>query len=655
MVDINQLDIPKGKKTQLRNKGINTTGELLRLVPLHIYDFSKHTPVKNLRDGDVAAIYGEITNKSVSNKYTKFIIDDGTDLIDVFIFGQDWVARKFNEGDKITVGGKVKLTPYFSSFSNPDLLEHGKSNKMITKYSKIKGMSDDYLRKCIKLAGQIPVNETIELDIRKKFRLVGINQLFKYIHSPESQEQVNASKRRLLFEELFEFDLKLFASRKRTTVKDIPVMTKFNKVKKLADSLPFKLTTDQERAIEASFEHFKKGERMNALIQGDVGSGKTMVALYTLLTNFENGNQGVLMAPTTVLAMQHYEEAMERLEPLGVNVAFIHGGLKAKEKRTILKNIKEGVVHVVIGTHAAISNDVEYNNLRLVIVDEEHRFGVEQREALEDKSSSGAHKISLTATPIPRTLASTMFGDDIISYSINTMPNGRKKIKTARSKSTQGYKLLEDEIKKGHQGYIVAPLIEQNEDINATSVNTAYEEVVEYFNKDSSIRIAMIHGQMKQEKIDEEILKYTQGKTDILVSTTIIEVGVNVPNSTVMMIQSADRFGLSQLHQLRGRVGRSNHQSYCLLITNEDITVDADEKLSVLVSTTDGFKISEADMKIRGAGNLVGLNQTGDSYALEIMMAYPKFAENVKSEVLSILEDPFRLAQYRYLFDRIEK
>lgn len=653
MVDVSHLAIPKGKQTQLRNKGIETTDALLKMVPLHVYDFSIHTPIKDLIDGEVCAVYGEIADKMATPKYTKFIVDDGTELVDVFIFGQAWVARRFNIGDKVTVGGKVKKNGFFTSFSNPELLESGKSNKMVTQYSKIKGMSDDYLRKCIKLAEQLPIEEKLERSVRKRFGLISARQLVHFTHHPKSQKHVDAAKRRLIFEELFEFDLKLYASRKRTTVKNIVKMDKVNKVKELDDSLAFELTKDQAKVIKEIISHLKSGKRMNGLVQGDVGSGKTLVALYALLTNAENGHQGVMMAPTTVLASQHYKEAVERLEPLGMEVVFIHGGLKAKEKREVLKSISTGVADIVIGTHAAISKDVSYKDLRLVIVDEEHRFGVEQRESLEDKSSEGAHKVSLTATPIPRTLASTIFGDDIKSYDIKTMPKGRKETKSAHGSTIQGYNLLNAEINKGRQGYIVCPLIDKSEEIKAKNVKDVYKEVKFHF-KRKDVKIAMVHGQMEQKEIDKEIKLFSEGKYDILVSTTIIEVGVNVPNATVMMIESADRFGLSQLHQLRGRVGRSSYQSYCLLTTEEDITDDAKKKLKALISTTDGFKISEADMEIRGTGNLVGIEQTGDSHAIEIMLAYPIFASNVKKEVLSILDDPFRLQQYRYLFDRKE-
>lgn len=653
MANVRTLPIPKGKQTQLINKGLKTTDDLLRMTPLHVFDYSVHTPIKNLIDGERVAISGEISNKQTTPKYTKFTIEDDSGIADVFIFGQGWIAGKFMVGDLVTVGGKVKKQGHFTTFGNPELFEKGKVKKMYTKYSKVKGMSEDYLVKCIRLAEQYPIFETLDKGVRNRFKLVDAARLTQCIHHPRSLQDVNHAKRRLLFEDLFEFNLKLFANRKKLKQKDIPKMSNFTKTEELKSKLPFELTEDQNQVLRQVSGHFFHGKRLNALVQGDVGSGKTMVGLFALLMAAENGHQGVMMAPTTVLAQQHYEEAKERLEPLGLTVAFINGGLKAKERRDVLQSIQSGEADVVIGTHAAISKDVEYHSLRVVIIDEEHRFGVEQREALEDKASEGAHKISLTATPIPRTLAHTLFGDDVIPYEIKTMPSGRKSIKTARGDSIQGLQLMRAEITKGHQGYIVCPLIEDNDEINAKSVLSVYKSTKDYFKRDD-IKVGMVHGQMKQEDIDTEIQKFSNKEYDILVSTTIIEVGVNVPNTTVMLIESADRFGLSQLHQLRGRVGRSTYQSYCLLTSHENITEDAHKKLDVLVDTTDGFKIAKADMAIRGTGNLVGTEQTGVSHIIDTMIAYPKFSENIKKEVMNILEDPKRLSYYQYLFNKLE-
>ena len=650
MVSVRQLAIPKAKQTQLINKGYETTDDLLRMVPLHIYDFTTHIPINELVDGEIQAFYGYIKNKQVSFKYVKFTVGDDTGQVDVFFFGQKWMANQFDIGDTVTVGGKVRKEGFFTNLSNPDLFHNGKVGGMMTKYSKVKGMSDDYLRKCIQLAQEYPLQETLDRDIRRKFNLIDSKTMMRYIHHPETPEQTMQAKYRVMFEKLFEFDMKLFASRRRIDNKELPTMESFGLTTKLQDSLPFMLTKDQRSVLKEVFDHFISGQRLNALVQGDVGSGKTIVALFSMLAAVESGHQGVMMAPTTVLAQQHYLEAVERLEPFGVNIAFVHGGMKAKEKRDTLKGIANGETDIIIGTHAAISKDVLYKSLRVVIVDEEHRFGVEQREALEDKAGEGAHKISLTATPIPRTLAHTLYGDDVKPYSIKTMPSGRKKIKTAQGTTEQGFRVLQDEVAKGHQGYIVCPLIESNEDIKAKSVQQIHKEATKYF-KGSDVRIAMIHGKMKQADIDVMINDFTEHKYDILISTTIIEVGVNVGNATIMMVESADRFGLSQLHQLRGRVGRSSYQSYCLLTSGNEITEDAQKKIDVIVSTTDGFEIANEDMKIRGTGNLVGLRQTGASDVIDIMIQHPELNEQVKDEVMKILEDPFRLEHYRYMFE----
>lgn len=651
MVAVDQLSIPKAKQTQLKNKGLYTTDDILKYVPLHTYDFSRHIPIKELKNDQTCAIYGTITHKESKPKYSKFIVDDGTETIDVVFFGQAWVIRKFDVGDKVTVGGKVKKTGFYNSFSNPDLFVPGKQQTMLAKYSKIKGMSDDYVQKVIRLAEQYPIQETLDASIRKTFGLIDAKRLTQCIHHPRTPDDVAKAKKRLLFEELFVFNLRLFASRKQQVKRTLEPMSRFDDTAQMKSSLPFTLTTDQTAVLKHISYNFKKGKRMNALIQGDVGSGKTMVGLFALLMNAENGHQGVLMAPTTVLAQQHYQEAVERLTPLGHKVVFLNGDLKAKEKREALKVIKSGEASVVIGTHAAISKDVLYNALHLVIVDEEHRFGVEQRDALEEKASNGAHKLSLTATPIPRTLAHTLYGDDVESYAIKSMPNGRKRIKTAQGETTQGYRLMREEIKKGRQAYVVCPLIDPNPDMEAKSVKEVYKDITHFFNRDG-IRVALVHGQMKQTEIDEIIQAFNDKAYDILVSTTIIEVGVNVPNATVMVIESADRFGLSQLHQLRGRVGRGAHQSYCLLTSGEATTNESKQKLAVLTQTTDGFKIADADMKLRGTGNLVGTAQTGASKAIGLMLQNPELSQAIKKEVQSVLKDPFRLKHYQYLFDK---
>lgn len=650
MVSVEMLPIPKGKQTQLKNKGLNTTEDLLRMKPLHTYDFTVHTPIKDLVDGQVQAVSGVIKYKTRAPRYVRFTVEDDTGQVDVFIFGQMWLANKFDFGDKVTVGGKVKKDSMFVSFGSVELFEKGHIQTMVTRYSKVKGMSDDYLRNCIKLAEEYPLQETLDRDIRRKFGLIDVKKLSQSLHHPTSKEDTINAHKRLMFEELFIFDMKLFASRRRTSNKNIPPMNTFNKVKALQEQLPFDLTVDQNKVLKEIFNHFITGDRINTLVQGDVGSGKTMVALFSMLAAVESGHQGVMMAPTTVLAQQHYLEAVERLEPLGCKIIFVHGGMKAKEKRDAYKAISSGEADIIIGTHAAISKDVIYKSLRVVIIDEEHRFGVEQRERLEDKAQQGAHKISLTATPIPRTLANTLFGEDVKPFAIKSMPAGRKSVRTARGTTAQGFRVLEDEIKKGHQGYIVCPLIETNSDIKAKSVEQIYKDTKDYF-KGSDTRIAMIHGKMKQNQIDEMIEDFVAHKYDILISTTIIEVGVNVGNATVMMIESADRFGLSQLHQLRGRVGRSSFQSYCLLTVGDTISEDAEKKIDVIVSTTDGFKIAEEDMKIRGTGNLVGVEQSGASSAIDIMLKYPEFSQSVKDEVIKILDDPFRLEHYRYMFD----
>lgn len=625
----------------------------MRLTPNHTYDFSKHTPIKELRGKDVAAIYGKIVYVDSNKSGVRFTIEDEFgDTIDIMFFNQKWLSRKFKYGDWVTIGGKVKQNGPFTNL-NPLIIEHGKTEKMFTQYPKFKGIADKTLQKYIHLAEQESIHEMLDRTIRRKFQLVDARTLYQCIHHPKSQEDVNKARRRLLFEELFLFNLKLFADRKKDIKSTVPRMRNFDKTKALKGNLPFTLTTDQRKTLKEICESLNSSQRLNALVQGDVGSGKTIVALFSLLMNAENGHQGCLMAPTSVLAYQHYEEAKELFEPLGITVEYLSGNLKAKDKKERKEKIKSGEIDVIIGTHAVITDDVSYKDLTMVVVDEEHRFGVEQREALAEKGNEGLHKLSMTATPIPRTLANTLYGEDVSVYQIKTMPNGRKPVKTGRiNDSMDAYKLIEKEVNKGHQAYIVCPLIDDNEDINATSVDYTYKNV-SYFFKNKNINVGMVNGNMKQAEIDAEIERFANGEIDILVSTTIIEVGVNVPNATVMVIESADRFGLSQLHQLRGRVGRSSLPSACLLVA-KDTTKEADYKLNVMTKTTDGFVISKEDMKLRGTGNIVGLEQTGANKTIEKMIKYPKFNDYIKEEVKSVLDNPMKLEQYIYYLKQKE-
>lgn len=657
MTSVDTLDLPKAKITQLKNKGLETTEDLLEMMPLHYYDFTKPTPISQLRDGQTQSIYVQVIFITVNNKYMKILVEDEFgESFDLMFFNQLYLADKMEKGSWYTIGGRVTRTPAFFSMTNPSLILKGKASLIQTKYPKVKGMSEDYLRKAIRMAEITTyLGEDLDKDIRQKFDLVDRKKLIRNIHNPKTIEDVKEAKKRLLFEDLFQFNLRLMADRKKGVTEAIAPMGAFEQTKVLLQKLPFQLTEGQSAALRTISQRMKNGKRVNSLVQGDVGSGKTMVALFALLIAAESGFQSAIMAPTNVLAKQHYEEMKGYLEPLGFKVVFLSGTEKVKVKREAYAAIKSGEANVIVGTHAVLSEAVKYHSLGLIVVDEEHRFGVKQRETFAEKGEQGVHFISMTATPIPRTLASALYGEDVLSLTIKTLPKGRKPIVTEWMEDDhKSYLLMEKEIRKGHQAYIVCPFIEDNEDLeDVESVESAYEKARKYF-EPKGISVGMINGKMKPDKISDEIEKFSKKDYDILVSTTIIEVGVNVPNATVMLVKSADRFGLAQLHQLRGRVGRSTHQSFCVLSSANESDM-AKAKLQAMVDTSDGFQIAAKDMELRGTGDITGIAQSGANKYIELMLQYPNLNQAIRNAVKEIIEEPKRLHYYRHYIAEREK
>ena len=399
----------------------------------------------------------------------------------------------------------------------------------------------------------------------------------------------------------------------------------------------------------------RNGNVLRALVQGDVGCGKTIFSLLITSVILEAGAQGALMAPTTVLAKQHYKDAVELFEPLGIKVGLLTGEMTSKQKKAILKELEEGEIRLIIGTHSLISDSVKFQNLAIAIIDEEHRFGVEQREALKEKGKN-VSLVSVSATPIPRSLAFTLYGDSVDVYAIKGLPKGRQPITTTLVQDVElGYAKLIEEVRKGRQGYVVCPLIAESDAEtlkDVVSVEETKDILVAYFKKNNAedIKIGVINGAMSQEEIVAEIGKFANKEYDVIISTTIIEVGVNVPNSTMILIQNAERFGLAQLHQLRGRVGRGSHKSYCMLQTNmkKEETL---KKLNVIVNSQDGFVIAEEDMLLRGTGNLAGLEQSGSSKMFEYMIRNKELNEKIIQDARRILSEPALRFKYKKIID----
>jgi len=654
-MDITALGINKGKIKQFNNKGIYTIEDLIKFLPRKYYDFRYVTKIKAIKNGEFVSVTGKILEIKSGDNYIKIkVTDDSGKNLFITWFNQKYILKMIKKGEIYNFCGKVDIDEkyYSKNMLNPLYFSSdlSKYRRIIPVYSKITGMSDDYLLKSINTALQlVDKSEYLDIEIIDRFNLYKRKDAINSIHQPEDLDDIEMAKERILFDDLFCFAIQL-KTKNNEVIYSTPIkMHKANTIKGFLNSLPFTLTDDQLNVARNIFRDMRKGKRVNALIQGDVGCGKTMVAFILMLIASENGYQSVLMAPTNVLAKQHYEELYKIGEKMGYKVGFLSGTIKGKKK--ILKEIELGNINMVVGTHAVISENVNFKNLGLTIVDEEHRFGVIQREMINRKNK-GIHNITMSATPIPRSLALTIYGENTDIYSIIQMPKGRKKIKTKLiDNSSVAYEFMRNEIKKGRQCYVICPLIEESDSEvmqGVLSVGEIYKQITDYY-RGTGIRISAISGDMKEVDIEKEIELFSKGKTNILISTTIIEVGVNIPNATVMVIQNAERFGLAQLHQLRGRVGRGIYQSYCLLISEEK----NNEKLKAMVDITDGFEIAKADLKLRGAGDFIGTKQSGENKYVMLMLSNQKLFNEIREEINNIFNDKKRYEFYKKYIDKI--
>jgi ATP-dependent DNA helicase RecG len=464
------------------------------------------------------------------------------------------------------------------------------------------------------------IAETLPRSIIERYKLMSLDEAIRTVHCPADNERLQAAKLRLKFEELLYIQVDmLHRSRER---KGLTMGHRLTRVGEMFNNfynqcLPFPLTGAQKRVIKEIRADVNTGRQMNRLVQGDVGSGKTLVALMSMLIALDNGFQACLMAPTEILATQHYQTISELVAPIGVNVKLLTGSTPTKQRAAVHEQLQDGSLHMLVGTHAVIEDNVEFKNLGFVVIDEQHRFGVAQRAKLWKKNTIPPHVLVMTATPIPRTLAMTVYGDLDVSV-IDELPPGRKPVTTLlryEEQREQIYRSIGKRLAEGRQVYIVYPLIDENSKLELKSLTEGYEHIVETF---PSYRVAFVHGRMKPKEKDFQMHLFASGEARILVATTVIEVGVNVPNATVMLIENAERFGLSQLHQLRGRVGRGAEQSYCILMSKYKIAKETRQRLEIMTSTTDGFLIAEADMKMRGPGDIEGTMQSGMPFELHI-------------------------------------
>ncbi|MBS4840593.1 MULTISPECIES: ATP-dependent DNA helicase RecG [Clostridium] len=556
-------------------------------------------------------------------------------------FNQPYVKNNFQKGSQYNLMGKFKRIGNMLEIVGP-VVACGEaiSNEIVPKYPLKGDISNKLFEKLINtILAQMNIKENLPQDILDKYKLVSLDSAIRSIHFPENKDMLEKAKTRLKFQELFTYSLKLLLLKYQLKKNSNGIKFEWvDELKVFKESLPFPLTNAQTKVVRDILRDQKSQCPMNRLIQGDVGSGKTIVALIAIFNVIKNNYQSVLMAPTEILATQHYEEAKKVYSQFNIEIELLTGGTSIKEKKRIKERIRGNEPILVIGTHALFQEDVEFGRLGLIITDEQHRFGVEQRSRLMNKGNK-ADCIVMTATPIPRTLALYLYSDLDVSV-IDELPPGRKKIDTRYyedSKRDIAYELAYDEIKKGRQVYIVCPLIEEDEKEQLNSVETLYEKLTSTIFK--NLRVEILHGKMKGNEKDDIIKRFKNHESDVLISTTVIEVGVNVPNASVMIVENAERFGLAQLHQLRGRVGRGQYESYCVLIAKAKSNITK-KRMMIMTESSDGFLISEQDLKLRGAGEMFGRKQSGDAgFALANLYEDINILRCAKQEAVNIIKD----------------
>lgn len=642
-MQLTDIGITPRKASQFAAKGICTVQDLLMFYPTKYLDFRNPISLADGKQyaGQHVAVRGQVVSTRVINgKHFMLRLSDGNNFCSVFWFNQSYRARQFSVGQMLAVGGIASWSEEYKSLtiSAPDFVSCDLQTAFCIKpiYRKIKGMSDEYLLDAIALA--LPyirkcVSDPLTEEQRNALRVPELARCVRMAHAPQDETDIMLSRRRRAVDVLYPFCYGLEVKKAEAAkVSPFRIKDAAAVVKKAQNELPFALTEDQNKAVRHVLEEMQLGNRVDALVQGDVGCGKTVVAQIAALGMAMNGYQCAVMCPTLVLAGQHYDDFTNFLAMFGYTAVFLHGGMKVREEKAALAKIASGEANVVVGTHSIFSDKVKFKKLGLTIVDEEHRFGVEQREGLKQKAKEGVHNISMSATPIPRTLATTLYGEGTEIVNIHTMPAGRKPVKTiVWSNENTCMESVYKQIKQGHQCYVICPLIEDSDSdtlAGVESVETTAQNLKAWFAKYPGVRIEAISGDMKAKDVQAGIDKFAAGSADILISTTIVEVGVNVPNSTVIVIKNAERFGLAQLHQLRGRVGRSSFQSYCVLLSQDK----ENERLQTMAATTDGFKIAEKDLELRGTGQILGVKQSGKDMYMETMLKYPKLYKEIRTQ-----------------------
>ena len=608
------------KAKQFAQLNIHTLGDLICHFPRGYEDRTKLVPIEKLEVDTPACFKAMVMNTPKTAHIRKGLditrvqVADTTGRLNLTFFNSKFVSEQLHYGKEYIFYGAVSGDFIGYNMTNP-AFEALDSQPVTTRrvlpiYPLTAGLSNAAMLKAVRQALEIcdPPEEIIPEDVRQRYGILPAERAYYAIHEPSSMAEAELAKKRLIFEEFFVFSAGLSLMRANRAEKKTEPYTNIN-LMPFHLALPFSLTGAQNRAISDIMEDFRKGAPMNRLVQGDVGSGKTMVAAAAAYVAAKNGKQSALMAPTEILAEQHYHSMNKLFSPMGIRVALLTGSMKAKEKREVRESIQAGNVDLVVGTHALITDSTVFQDLGLVIADEQHRFGVAQRSKLSAKGND-PHLLVMSATPIPRTLALLMYGDLDVSI-LDELPPGREAVDTflvGESYRARINAFIRKQVAEGHQCFVVCPAVEENEDLGIKAATVWAETLQQTVFPD--LRIALLHGQMKGAEKEEAMASFARGEADVMVATTVIEVGVDVPNATLMVIEDADRFGLSQLHQLRGRVGRGKAKSYCIL-TSHNKNQETLQRLKALCKTTDGFKIAEEDLKLRGPGDFFGSRQSG--------------------------------------------
>lgn len=673
--------IEKKYLPKLEKLGIQTVQDFLYFFPRRYEDFSKIVKISDLQEGDSASVKGriiDIQNIQTWKKrmtITEALIGDESGSIRALWFNQPYVAQNLERSLLVRLSGKVSWDKKGLYFSNPAyepaLRPPTNTARIVPVYSETQGITSKWLRwKISQLLKKylLEIPEIIPNAILKRQNLLSIQEAIRELHFPSSSEKIKEAQRRIAFEEMFLIQLISTQARKdweKSQAREIPFNEKL--IKDFVNSLPFKLTNAQKKATFQILKDIEKPHPMNRLLEGDVGSGKTVVAAIAALETMMAGYQTAIMTPTEVLAIQHFETFKKIFKNFSQKVGLLTSSQcrtiwKKNTRKNLLGKIKRGEIKILIGTHALIQKNVEFKNLALVIIDEQHRFGVEQRAWLQKAAgnlkdglkNSVPHLLSMTATPIPRTLALAFYGNLDLSI-LDELPQGRKKIITKvilPSGREEVYKFIRAEIKKGRQAFFIFPLIEESEKISSRAATEEYKKLSEEIFPD--LRIGLLHGQMKPKEKEEIMTKFKNKEFDILVSTSVVEVGVDIPNATIMVIEGSERFGLAQLHQFRGRVGRSEHQSYCFLFT-ESASTTANKRLKALLESENGFELAQKDLEIRGPGQFLGTRQSGRPDTAMQYLGDIKLIQQARLEAQSLFEFDPKLKQFPILKQALDK